>query len=278
MPAGAAAARTSAISICSAAVRTSRRCWRSTGCATAARWPGPSSAARSCWPSAPAFRSSGESFPGSDGRQHDGVGLLPVETRRSFAGPGEPVPAACGRRHRRRRRPGARAARRCWATRTTAAAPVRSRARRASRWAVVRQGIGNGTPDRAEGWVIGRVLATYLHGPVLAQNPALADLLLRWVHPDLPELDGPAEADVLRAAPDACARGLRPIPGSGVDDERERTVVDQADPHVRTEDAGLDRRARAHASRSTTASTSGSATGPGAAAFQDGRRPLRVSA
>src|SRR5690606_20422512 len=31
-------------------------------------------------------------------------------------------------------------------------------------------------------------------------------------------------------------------------------------------------------SRATTASTSGSATGPGAAPFHDGRRPLRVSA
>jgi CobQ-like glutamine amidotransferase family enzyme len=66
----------------------------------------------------------------------------------------------------------------------------------------VRRGIGNGTPDQAEGHVAdlgrGRVLATYLHGPVLAQNPALADLLLRWVHPDLPPLDGPIEAERLR--------------------------------------------------------------------------------
>src|SRR6185437_8533163 len=38
------------------------------------------------------YQIAGESFPGSDGRVHDGVGLLPVETRRSFAGPGEPVP------------------------------------------------------------------------------------------------------------------------------------------------------------------------------------------
>ncbi len=26
----------------------------------------------------------------------------------------------------------------------------------------------------------GRVVGTYLHGPVLARNPALADLLLTW--------------------------------------------------------------------------------------------------
>jgi CobQ-like glutamine amidotransferase family enzyme len=40
-------------------------------------------------------------------------------------------------------------------------------------------GTGNG--DGTEGAVNGTVLATYLHGPVLARNPALADLLLGWV-------------------------------------------------------------------------------------------------
>jgi CobQ-like glutamine amidotransferase family enzyme len=58
--------------------------------------------------------------------------------------------------------------------------------------------VGNGTPDRAEGWWHGRVLATYLHGPVLAQNPALADLLLGWVVDDLPSLDCPPEIANLR--------------------------------------------------------------------------------
>lgn len=145
------------------------------------------------------FQIVGQSFPGSDGRQHDGVGLLPVETRRSFAGPDEPVPArAVGdivvdvdpeyalppllgyENHGGRTRP----------VEGAAGKPL----------GTVRQGVGNGTADKAEGWVVGRVLATYLHGPVLAQNPALADLLLRWVHPDLPDLDGPAESDVLRSA------------------------------------------------------------------------------
>jgi lipid II isoglutaminyl synthase (glutamine-hydrolysing) len=41
------------------------------------------------------------------------------------------------------------------------------------------KGVGNG--DGTEGAVTGRVVATYLHGPVLARNPALADLLLSWV-------------------------------------------------------------------------------------------------
>jgi len=43
----------------------------------------------------------------------------------------------------------------------------------------VRTGIGNGGGDHTEGARHGRVLGSYLHGPVLARNPALADLLLR---------------------------------------------------------------------------------------------------
>ncbi len=42
----------------------------------------------------------------------------------------------------------------------------------------VRTGIGNG--DGTDGSWAGRVVGTYLHGPVLARNPALADLLLAW--------------------------------------------------------------------------------------------------
>jgi CobQ-like glutamine amidotransferase family enzyme/UDP-N-acetylmuramyl tripeptide synthase len=42
-------------------------------------------------------------------------------------------------------------------------------------------GIGNGTGDRSEGAVSGRVIGTYLHGPVLARNPSFADLLLTMV-------------------------------------------------------------------------------------------------
>jgi CobQ-like glutamine amidotransferase family enzyme len=45
----------------------------------------------------------------------------------------------------------------------------------------VRRGSGNGAGDRSEGAVCGHVIGTYLHGPVLARNPQLADLLLTWV-------------------------------------------------------------------------------------------------
>lgn len=61
------------------------------------------------------------------------------------------------------------------------------------------RGIGNGGGDGTEGAVSGRILATYLHGPALARNPALADLLLSWVVGEtLTPLDD-AEVDELRA-------------------------------------------------------------------------------
>ena len=48
--------------------------------------------------------------------------------------------------------------------------------------------MGNGGGDRTEGAWSGRVFGTYLHGPVLARNTALADLLLGWA---LSTSDGP---------------------------------------------------------------------------------------
>jgi lipid II isoglutaminyl synthase (glutamine-hydrolysing) len=48
-------------------------------------------------------------------------------------------------------------------------------------------GVGNG--DGYEGCYAGRVIGTYLHGPALARNSALADLLLYWAVGDLPALD-----------------------------------------------------------------------------------------
>ena len=46
--------------------------------------------------------------------------------------------------------------------------------------ATVDRGVGNGTPDRAEGVLQGHIAGTYMHGPALARNPALADLLISW--------------------------------------------------------------------------------------------------
>jgi lipid II isoglutaminyl synthase (glutamine-hydrolysing) len=48
-------------------------------------------------------------------------------------------------------------------------------------------GVGNG--DGTEGAYAGKVLGTYMHGPALARNPGLADLLLSWVVGRLQPLD-----------------------------------------------------------------------------------------
>lgn len=42
----------------------------------------------------------------------------------------------------------------------------------------VTRGVGNGVGDGSEGVVQGSAIGTYMHGPVLARNPELADLLL----------------------------------------------------------------------------------------------------
>lgn len=63
----------------------------------------------------------------------------------------------------------------------------------------VRHGQGNGVDDGTEGVRQGRIVGTYLHGPALARNPALADLVLGWaVGADLAPLDDPT-VDALRA-------------------------------------------------------------------------------
>jgi CobQ-like glutamine amidotransferase family enzyme len=74
----------------------------------------------------------------------------------------------------------------------------------------VRSGIGNGAGDGNDGAVAGRIWATYLHGPVLARNPALADHLLSLVVGRLDPLDDQeSEAlrqERLRAAPAEASR------------------------------------------------------------------------
>lgn len=40
--------------------------------------------------------------------------------------------------------------------------------------------VGTGNDGQVEGAVQGKVLCTYLHGPVLPRNPHLADLLITW--------------------------------------------------------------------------------------------------
>jgi CobQ-like glutamine amidotransferase family enzyme len=62
---------------------------------------------------------------------------------------------------------------------------------------LVRSGVGNGDADHTDGAVTGRIWGTYMHGPVLARNPALADLLLAWVVGPLSALDD-RESEALR--------------------------------------------------------------------------------
>ncbi|NIH81330.1 type 1 glutamine amidotransferase [Amycolatopsis viridis] len=69
----------------------------------------------------------------------------------------------------------------------------------------VSAGAGNG--DGGDGAVTGRVLATYLHGPVLARNPALADLLIGWMTGAPPAALPLPEVDELRRERLRAARG-----------------------------------------------------------------------
>ena len=63
----------------------------------------------------------------------------------------------------------------------------------------VTRGIGNGHGD-TEGAISGHVVCTYMHGPVLARNPVLADLMLEWaVGAPLQPLPEPPELTELRA-------------------------------------------------------------------------------
>jgi CobQ-like glutamine amidotransferase family enzyme len=121
----------------------------------------------------------GTSFVGPDGVEADGLGLVDCVTRRGAgrravgeivvdAQPALGLPELTGYENH---------------AGVTAVGPG---ARPAGQ---VRRGVGNGDGSGTEGVWSGRVLGTYLHGPVLARNPALADLLLGWVVGDLAPLD-----------------------------------------------------------------------------------------
>lgn len=93
---------------------------------------------------------------------------------------------------------------------------------------LVQSGVGNGAfpTDGApaesagtDGAINGRVWATYMHGPVLARNPALADRLLTMVTGPLPSLDDreseALRAERLKAAP--AEASLPATPDRGID-------------------------------------------------------------
>jgi lipid II isoglutaminyl synthase (glutamine-hydrolysing) len=123
------------------------------------------------------FQIVGRTFPGADGDPHEGVGLLDVETVKP-AGPrsvGEvlvevdpaalgPLPPLTGFENH---------------------GGATTRLEGAAALGQVVVGVGNGAGDGSEGALQGRVVGTYLHGPVLARNPALADRLLSWALGDV---------------------------------------------------------------------------------------------
>jgi lipid II isoglutaminyl synthase (glutamine-hydrolysing) len=148
------------------------------------------------------YQIAGRTFPGADGRALPGIGLLDVST---VKGPGcravgevlaEPIadgpagdgpggdgmaggPAASGPAGGS---PAGSGAARPLPTLTGfenhgGVTTVGPGARPLAR---VVAGVGNGSGDGTEGAWAGRVVGTYLHGPVLARNPALADVLLGW--------------------------------------------------------------------------------------------------
>jgi lipid II isoglutaminyl synthase (glutamine-hydrolysing) len=128
----------------------------------------------------------GDVFPGSDGAPEPGVELLDVSTDR--------LP---------RRAVGELLAQPCAAgleqpltgyENHAGATHLGDGARPLAR---VEAGVGNGS--EFEGAVHDHVLGTYLHGPALARNPELADLLLAWIigEPLTPWVQ--ADVDALRA-------------------------------------------------------------------------------
>jgi CobQ-like glutamine amidotransferase family enzyme len=77
-------------------------------------------------------------------------------------------------------------------------------------------GHGNNGEDGFEGGVSGRVIGTYLHGPLLPKNPWIADTLIGWAlahrlgeSPPLPPIDDALEAAAHAAAVARAAGGRR---------------------------------------------------------------------
>jgi lipid II isoglutaminyl synthase (glutamine-hydrolysing) len=105
----------------------------------------------------------GRSFPVAHGVRVDGLGLLPVDTVASTE------PRAVGEVLVDTGSLGALSGFENHAGRTVLDEG-------ATALGLVRRGVGNG--DGTDGVVTDRLLGTYLHGPVLARNPAFADHLL----------------------------------------------------------------------------------------------------
>ncbi len=129
----------------------------------------------------------GHSFPDSADRPHPGLGLLDVTTRkgsgtRSVGELMASVGAEAPRQSDGSLLPGL--------TGFENHGGVTSLGPGARPLGRVVRGVGNGGGDGTEGAWQGKVLGSYLHGPLLARNTALADLLLGWA---LSPTDRPVE-------------------------------------------------------------------------------------
>ena len=141
------------------------------------------------------FQVIGTSFPGAGGAEHAGVGLIDVSSRKGSGR--RAVGELVTRPEADRGLPELTGYENHGAV-TELGAGVGPLGR-------VVAGVGNGTEDGAEGARVGRLFCTYMHGPVLARNPALADAVLESVVGPLAPLDD-TEAEDLRADRLAAAR------------------------------------------------------------------------
>ncbi len=137
------------------------------------------------------FQILGHTFPDAAGRPHPGLGLLDVSTAKGAGRRAvgelvaEPRPDAP-------RLPGGEPLARLTGFENHSA--VTTVGNQALPLADVVAGVGNGAGDGTEGAWSTRVVGTYAHGPALARNPGLADLLLSWA---LAGQDGPVRLDPL---------------------------------------------------------------------------------
>jgi len=137
----------------------------------------------------------GNSFPGPDGNATPGLGLLDVTTSRGS-------PRAVGDVIVRDEHGRVATGFENHAGRTSRGAGIES-------LGSVSPGVGNG--EGTDGARAGRILGTYLHGPVLARNPWLADDLLRAViGGDLAPLDDEEEELLTRERIAATTSGRGP--------------------------------------------------------------------
>jgi lipid II isoglutaminyl synthase (glutamine-hydrolysing) len=130
------------------------------------------------------FQLIGQSYEAADGTMIDGLGLVDAITRAGpnrligelVVQPDPPLPVLTGFENH--------------GGRTTLGPAERPLGRVLAR---------NGSGGDTEGLLGERLIGTYMHGPVLPRNPALADHVLSWVVGDLEPLDSTRE-EQLRAA------------------------------------------------------------------------------